>query len=67
MEYHTHRAHALCYVMPPFQGLAALVSQGADFNVSYGLRVTLAITTTRRNKPYPLPEYKEEEALVAEK
>ena len=25
------------------------------------------ITTTRRNKPYPLPKYKEEEALVAEK
>ena len=38
-----------------------------NFNVSYGLRVTLAITTTRSNKPYPLPEYNEEEALVAEK
>ena len=25
------------------------------------------ITTTKSNKPYPLPEYKEEEALVAEK
>ena len=25
------------------------------------------ITTTRSNKPYPLPKYKEEEALVAEK
>ena len=25
------------------------------------------ITTTRSNKPYPLPEYKEEEELVAEK
>ena len=37
-----------------------------NFNVSYGLRVTLAITTTRSNKPYPLPEYKEKEALVAE-
>ena len=38
-----------------------------NFNVSYGLRVTLAITTTRSNKPYPLPENNEEEALVAEK
>ena len=38
-----------------------------NFNVSYGLRVTLAITTTRSNKPFPLPEYNEEEALVAEK
>ena len=38
-----------------------------NFNVSYGLRVTLAITTMRSNKPYPLPEYKEDEALVAEK
>lgn len=25
------------------------------------------ITTTKSTKPYPLPEYKEEEALVAEK